>query len=193
MTSRPRPTRFALAALLAASLGTAFAQDKAPERVLKGKDVTENNLVDALAPPEGEVLTRSLKVSRANSGSEQQQPKKKPSAALLITFATNSSDLQPKAKEQLDVVAAALKNERLKDYTFEVEGHADPRGNKETNLALSQQRAESVMRYLVSQHGIAEARLRAQGKGDAELMNTKDIAAPENRRVTIVTNVQQPQ
>lgn len=190
MSQRIRLHRLALAALLLTSLGTAFAQDKAPEKVLKGKDVTENNLVDALAPPEGEVLTRSLKVSRVSSGSEQQQPKKKPSASLLITFATNSADLQPKAKEQLDVVAAALKNERLKDYTFEVEGHADPRGNKDTNLALSQQRAESVMRYLVSQHGIAEARLHATGKGDAELMNTKDITAPENRRVTIVTNVQ---
>ena len=76
------------------------------------------------------------------------------------------------------------------DYTFNLEGHADPRGNAESNMTLSMQRAESVRAYLVGTHGIGPQRLIAEGKGDLEVMNRAFPAAPENRRVKIVTNVQ---
>jgi outer membrane protein OmpA-like peptidoglycan-associated protein len=117
-------------------------------------------------------------------------PPKKASASLLITFETNSSELTAPAKQQLDVVAAALKNDRLAEYTFNVEGHADPRGLHDANMLLSQQRAESVRSYLVTAHSIAADRLKAEGKGDTDLLNRKVPTAPENRRVTIVTNTQ---
>ena len=69
---------------------------------------------------------------------------------------------------------------------FTIEGHADPRGNDEHNLKLSQARAEAVRSYLLSQHGLAAERVNAVGKGSSALMNPSDPAAPENRRVTIV-------
>jgi outer membrane protein OmpA-like peptidoglycan-associated protein len=53
-------------------------------------------------------------------------------------------------------------------------------------MKLSQERAESVKRYLVTQ-GIAEDRLVAEGRGDREPMLPAEPAAPENRRVTFVT------
>jgi OmpA-OmpF porin, OOP family len=184
--SRHLATRVAAALLAAGLCAPVWAEDTT---LLKGNKVTEGNLVDALAPPPEPVLTRSLKVSRDNSaGVVAATPKKKPSASLLITFETNSADLTAAAKQQLDVVAAALKNERLADYTFNVEGHADPRGSSEANLALSQHRAESVREYLVAQHSIAADRLKAEGKGDTDLLNKKVPTAPENRRVTIITN-----
>jgi outer membrane protein OmpA-like peptidoglycan-associated protein len=74
----------------------------------------------------------------------------------------------------------------LSEFRFRVEGHADPRGSHERNLVLSQGRAEAVCEYLVSNHGISRARLVSEGKGDKEPMNRENIAAPENRRVTIV-------
>ena len=184
-----RFTRSALLAPIVAmafvAASTAWADDTT---LLKGDKVTESNLLDALTPPPEPVVTRSLKVSRDTAG--VLTPKKKASASLLITFETNSSDLTVPAKQQLDVVAAALKNDRLADYTFNVEGHADPRGSPEANLALSQQRAEAVRQYLISAHQIAGDRLIAEGKGDRDLLNRKVPSAPENRRVTIVTNTQ---
>lgn len=181
-----RPSLKIATTLLVATLcATSWAQDTT---LLKGDKVTQENLLDALTPPPAPVLTRSLKVSRDNSAGVLAAPKKKASASLLITFETNSSELTSAAKQQLDVVAAALKNDRLAEYSFNVEGHADPRGSSDANLVLSQQRAESVREYLVAQHGIAADRLKAEGKGDTELMNRKSPAAPENRRVTIVTN-----
>ena len=176
-------------------------------KVLSGKAVTENNLLDALtpaaaapaaAPAAGDangdadvaVRTRSLRVTSNTPSAAALAPRKKASASLLITFETNSAQLTARSKEQLDVVAAALKNDRLKDFSFEVEGHADSRGAADANQTLSQQRAESVRAYLVGSHSIAEARLRAVGKGDTEPMNTRDVAAAENRRVTITTITQ---
>jgi OOP family OmpA-OmpF porin len=182
------------AALLCASAASAFAQ-AGDTRVLKGRAVTQQNVLDALTPRPGAGASRSLKVTSDGSPSTPsavvaQQAQKKPSASLLITFETNSAVLLPRSKEQLDVVAAALKNDRLKDFSFDVEGHADPRGTSEGNLTLSQQRADSVRAYLVQVHGLPPSRLRAVGKGDAELLNTRDVAAAENRRVTIVTITQ---
>ena len=179
-------TKLVVAALLlAGSCATTWAEETT---LLKGNKVTESNLLDALTPPPAPVLTRSLKVSRDTDA--VLAPKKKASASLLITFETKSSELTANAKDQLDVVAAALKNDRLADYTFNVEGHADPRGLPEANMVLSQQRAESVRAYLVATHNIAADRLKAEGKGDTDLLNRKVPTAPENRRVTIVTNTQ---
>jgi OmpA-OmpF porin, OOP family len=96
-----------------------------------------------------------------------------------------------RAKEQLDVVAAALRNDKLAEYSFNIEGHADPRGQSASNLMLSQLRAESVRQYLVEAHSISPERLKALGKGDRELLNPQVPASPENRRVTIVTNTRQ--
>ncbi|MBC7954636.1 MAG: OmpA family protein [Cytophagales bacterium] len=175
----------AAALLLAGTCATTWAEETT---LLKGNKVTESNLLDALTPEPAPVLTRSLKISRSTDA--VLAPKKKPSASLLITFETNSSDLTGPAKQQLDVVAAALKNDRLAEYSFNVEGHADPRGLADANLLLSQQRAESVRAYLVATHSIAAERLKAEGKGDTDLLNRKVPAAPENRRVTIVTNTQ---
>lgn len=171
-------------------------------KVLTGKAVNENNLLEALTPaaaapatdPNGDadvgVRTRSLRVTSNTPAAAVLAPRKKASASLLITFETNSSQLTARSKDQLDVVAAALKNDRLKDFSFEVEGHADARGAADANKVLSQQRADSVRDYLVGTHSIADARLRAVGKGDTEPMNTRDVAAAENRRVTITTITQ---
>jgi OmpA-OmpF porin, OOP family len=110
----------------------------------------------------------------------------RPSASLLITFETNSSELTAQARRNLDVVARALASDQLSEYRFSIEGHADPRGSSELNQRLSAARAESVRQYLIARHGIAEGRLAAIGKGDQEPFNPQNPIAPENRRVTIV-------
>ena len=112
---------------------------------------------------------------------------KKASASLLITFETDSAALTPAAQASLDVVARALQADRLASFNFSIEGHADPRGPAEHNMALSQSRAESVVDYLVGRHSIVRERLRPIGKGETELANPARPAAPENRRVTITT------
>jgi OmpA-OmpF porin, OOP family len=63
-----------------------------------------------------------------------------------VYFAVNSYVITPEAKKDLD----ALAQEALGStgYIIEVTGFADPTGNAEKNLALSQRRADTVVKYL---------------------------------------------
>jgi len=167
--------------LVAAGVAVSLSVAAQSPTVLKGKEITEGALVEALTPGSEPAFTsRSIKVTR-------DEPAKKPQASILITFETNSANLTDSAKSSVDVVAKALQADKLANLKFAIEGHADPRGGAEFNRKLSQARAESVVTYLVTQHGIARERLTPVGKGDTELMNTAKPEAPENRRVTITT------
>ncbi len=167
----------------------AFAQS---EGVLRGKDITESALIQALTPGadsgEAPVRTRSIRVSPDNA--RPAAAAKPASASLLITFETNSAELTPRAKQSLDIVGKALLSDKLATFRFAIQGHADPRGDSEGNLRLSQLRAESVRQYLVQNKHVDESRLEAVGKGDKELMNPANPIAPENRRVTIINLAQ---
>lgn len=175
----------------------------ADEKVFRQNEVREADLVDALTPKtavpaEGGKTgrTRSIKIERdlaPHSSGPAAAPAAAPAAtkpakaSLLITFETNSAVLTSEARQSLDVVGNALKAEKLTGFNFSIEGHADPRGNADTNLKLSGERAEAVRQYLMQKHGLEASRLTAVGKGDREPLNLRNPAAPENRRVTIVT------
>jgi outer membrane protein OmpA-like peptidoglycan-associated protein len=70
-----------------------------------------------------------------------------------------------------------------KDVQVIIEGHADPSGSHEGNLALGQKRAESVRDTLVSA-GIEESRLEVISYGDTRLRYGR--ADGRNRRAAIV-------
>jgi outer membrane protein OmpA-like peptidoglycan-associated protein len=172
--------------LISLAIVSAFASPVTAQttKVLKGSEITESALIEALSP-EGGIRTRSIKVLPG----EQSPAEKAGSASLVITFHTNSSTLTPEAKQSLDVVGRALNMDKLARYDFDLVGHADPTGGHEYNQKLSEARAETVKDYLVQHHNIEEDRLMAIGRGDRELLNKENPVAPENRRVTIVTKV----
>jgi outer membrane protein OmpA-like peptidoglycan-associated protein len=193
MIKTPRSALFLPIALLLAFLGVLPAHADEPAAI-KNKDVTESALIDALSiepPPSASGATRGFKPAANGGGGAAASVPAKPvgpgRANLLIVFATNSATLTPDSQAALDTVAKALQSDSLAGLTFRVEGHADARGDSDVNQKLSQARAESVVSYLVSKHGILPERLSAQGKGSSEPLNKARADAPENRRVTIVT------
>jgi outer membrane protein OmpA-like peptidoglycan-associated protein len=102
-----------------------------------------------------------------------------------VLFATGKYELLAIAKEKLDEVAKALKDQGYKGIL--VEGHTDSRGKASDNDTLSLKRAESVRTHLVSQ-GIPSEKIRATGLGSGRSIadnNTADGRA-NNRRVEIV-------
>lgn len=157
--------------------------------VLKGAQVTEDALVDALAiEPAHTGASGAMRGFRPSSKPGGAPVKAGPGrASLLITFATNSTELAGDTQGQVDTLARALQSDTLAGFSFRVEGHADARGDAGANQRLSQLRAEAVMAYLTSRHGILHERLTAVGKGSSEPLNAARVDAPENRRVTIVT------
>jgi outer membrane protein OmpA-like peptidoglycan-associated protein len=101
-----------------------------------------------------------------------------------VQFYTNSNRLLPSSAKDLD---------RLSLYLLEhlackanIYGHTDSRGNDNSNLRLSQARANSVRAYLIEK-GIDPVRLKAIGKGETEprASNDSQEGMLMNRRVEI--------
>jgi len=111
--------------------------------------------------------------------------KNKPIRLNEVNFATNSYVLNGKSMDILDELVHYL---RLKSsMQIEIHGHTDNVGDSEKNLILSQNRAESVMNFLISS-GISDKRLSAKGFGQTKpnKSNTTEAGRSFNRRVEFV-------
>jgi OmpA-OmpF porin, OOP family len=103
-----------------------------------------------------------------------------------IFFDTGKSDLKPESEQAIGEIAKLLKSDpSLKVY---VVGHTDTDGNLESNMALSQSRANAVMQALIGKHGIVEIRLKAFGNGPYAPVasNATEEGKSKNRRVELV-------
>lgn len=106
-----------------------------------------------------------------------------------IFFAEGKSVLLPTSTPVLTAVAQVLKEHpEVKDLL--IEGHTDDVGNDEANYTLSEDRARSVMAWLIA-NGVDRNRLAAKGYGETKPLgpNDSDESRAKNRRVefTIVT------
>ena len=99
-------------------------------------------------------------------------------------FALGSAVLPDMLKRQLDVFGEVLSSKKGSQQKVRIVGHADASGSAEGNLALSQRRAEAVKAYLVTKGAEADM-LQPAGVGSADLKNSGNPTAPENRRVTL--------
>lgn len=100
-----------------------------------------------------------------------------------IQFDTNKSDIKPKYHDELKKLADLLKE--FPKATGNIEGYTDSVGNKESNIKLSQRRADSVRNYLIKNFGIAPERLGAKGFGpDKPIADNKtSVGKQKNRRI----------
>ena len=109
-----------------------------------------------------------------------------PQQSAAVNFKTGSAVLSPESKTTLDDIASKALN--AKGYVLEVSGFADSRGSVNLNRALSQRRADAVIRYLVESHNIPLRRIvTPYGYGEMNPVaenDTKDGRA-QNRRVEI--------
>ncbi len=104
-----------------------------------------------------------------------------------ITFATGSADISMNQASTLKRVADAMNEILDKDpgETFLIEGHTDAVGSDESNLVLSDERAEAVANILTDVYDIAPENLATQGYGERFLKIDTDAGEQLNRRVTI--------
>ncbi|GAB1858519.1 hypothetical protein MHTCC0001_33580 [Flavobacteriaceae bacterium MHTCC 0001] len=87
---------------------------------------------------------------------------------LPIFYELGSARITPASKKIIDDKLLPLLNS--KPVSIELMSHTDSRGNDDFNMSLSQQRANSVVNYLVSK-GISRSRLSAKGYGETRLVN----------------------
>lgn len=102
-----------------------------------------------------------------------------------ITFATDSSKVQPQFNETLISVGLVLK--KFDKTLIDVYGFTDSSGSDEYNLKLSNDRAVSVATVLANQ-GANQQRFYITGKGEEDPIasNANEAGRSQNRRVEIM-------
>jgi outer membrane protein OmpA-like peptidoglycan-associated protein len=104
--------------------------------------------------------------------------------ASEVSFDFGSAGIKPAFRPTLDKVGGVL--QRYDRSIVHVVGHTDSVGSEAYNQRLSEQRAQSVVDYLVST-GVARERLRAEGRGETEPRdsNASEAGRQLNRRVEL--------
>jgi outer membrane protein OmpA-like peptidoglycan-associated protein len=109
-----------------------------------------------------------------------------PQDTAAVNFRVGSSVLTADGKSKLDAIATKALN--AKGYVLEVTGFADSTGSTERNRALSQRRADAVIRYLVEQHQIPLRRIVTPygfGESNPVADNKSRDGRAQNRRVEV--------
>jgi len=102
-----------------------------------------------------------------------------------VLFDFNKHTLKPEAREKLAKVSGILLS--YPNLKLQVEGYTDNIGSEEYNQKLSEQRADGVRDYLVSQ-SVQDANIRAAGYGKSKPIadNSTNAGRAQNRRVELV-------
>jgi outer membrane protein OmpA-like peptidoglycan-associated protein len=100
------------------------------------------------------------------------------------TIDASSSALMKKVQQGLALFPGA---------SISVEGHTDANGSDSTNLILSQDRADAVRQYLVSNFGVNPEKVSSVGYGEARPVATNETPAgrTRNRRIDLVIHLEQ--
>jgi len=100
-----------------------------------------------------------------------------------IYFAFNSDEIRPESYPVLDAVGRIIK--KHSDWEVEIEGHTDAVGSDEYNQGLSERRAKSVKKYLVSKFDLNSSAITTVGYGESKPIadNNTEEGRAKNRRV----------
>ena len=104
-----------------------------------------------------------------------------------VYYIVDQSTLTDEGQDTLRKQAAWL--ERYKNVTVQVEGHADERGTREYNIALSARRATAARNFLIAQ-GVDAKRIASIAFGKerpAALCDAEECWSQNRRSVTVIT------
>lgn len=102
-----------------------------------------------------------------------------------IFYETGSFELHPESRTELDRLAVMLKENPV--MHIEIGGHTDNVGSYMSNVTLSANRAESVVKYLI-EAGIDPSRISFNGYADTRPVDTNDTETgrARNRRTEFI-------
>ena len=152
------------------------------ELIAKIADV-EPEVVD-IKPVVIDTLVSPTIRTAASAGKLKQDPLFVEKITLHFSFDFNSTELDENSEAFLkDLVNTMAENA---DLRVRIVGHTDNIGSEKFNLHLSQKRANAISHYLIK-HGISQSRIRSEGRGLTEPLNTNanDNERAVNRRVVI--------
>ena len=206
--SRKSDVRLGLALSI---IGGAFLLSFGLSRALAGDDVSEEQIIRALAPSQ-KTVTRGLsdaaaaapavsedekfiqgirgRTTRSLSLGEREEiatiAKDKPNIDLEINFDYDSASISAKSLPAVQALGRALTSAELKGSTFIVAGHTDAAGSEDYNQDLSERRAETIKHYLTRTYGMSGLDLVTVGYGKSKLKDPSQPLSGVNRRVQVV-------
>ena len=184
--------------------GSTLRPDSSENRKLYGRGVTNRQIIEVGVPTPGPargfvaMLNRYSHEAGKTETEASNRPAPEPLSKQLsqpggratlgenrIHFATGKFDIPSGAEAVLSDVAKAMKD--YPNWTVRIEGFTDHVGSKSFNKKLSQDRANSVMNWLID-HGVNKNRLSAKGYGESRPVadNDSEDGRAQNRRVEIL-------
>jgi outer membrane protein OmpA-like peptidoglycan-associated protein len=112
---------------------------------------------------------------------------KLPQFAVEVQFDSDSPIIRPESYSVIGRIADALTHPTLLPYRFLIVGHTESTGKRESNLTLSQRRADAIREVLATTFKISPKRLQAIGLGEEQLLDAVHPTAPVNQQVQVVT------
>jgi len=175
--------------------GSTLRPDDSENRNLYGRDISNKEILQGKVPfpPAGRQLIVTL--NRYSGKTPEHRREGEDISASLRTsgyvtlkavyFTSGKADITSDSEESLDKAARVLKDNP--DWKIRVEGYTDSVGDQDSNLKLSNDRAQAVVNWL-GDHGVDRSRLTAKGNGEADPVasNGTDGGRRRNRRVVLI-------
>ena len=192
-----RTTSFLTAAVVAAATLAACSKNApetapAPAAAPNPDSVAKARAADSAAAAQAKAAAmakaRQDSIDAAKAALDQAKAAARAEFAYAVYFDFDKSALTDSAKKVLDRKIQIMNANP--GVGIQIEGNTDERGSAEYNLALGQQRAASVKRYL-TQHGIADSRITVLSNGEEKPADQghDETAWSHNRRAEFVITV----
>ncbi len=146
-----------------------------------GKATSESSLIQEFLFPEAKCESTAYQCMSVRPSVDR-------AVGMEVRFPTNSAELTPAARAQLEPLGKVLatRSGKLAPGEIVIEGHADARGSPDLNKRLSQERANSVVKHLVTAYHIDPQALQSIGRGEQQLRDPSRPDSEVNRRVELV-------
>jgi outer membrane protein OmpA-like peptidoglycan-associated protein len=134
--------------------------------------------------------------SKIRSRNEPPPQKRTPIAPELMTLPAFNVDIQfdvdtpivrPESYQTVGRIADAMVYSELLPYTFLIVGHVEANGKRESNVILSQRRADAIRDILANTFKISVKRLQSIGLGEEQLLDPSKPISPVNQQIQIIT------
>jgi len=164
------------------STGSISISNKAGQ-VLIDSPYHSTNIKDSQSVPTPPAVMEKEKVHSIFSKALAAQPE--PPVHFLLYLEKGSTDLTADSMAQIPRIIETIQARNA--FSISVIGHTDTLGDKNSNLLLSTQRADSVSQLLI-QHGVQKEKIEATSHGEENpLVKTEDnVSEPKNRRVEVI-------
>jgi OmpA-OmpF porin, OOP family len=146
--------------------------------------------------------TQTQERSRIRSRSEPPPQQRPPIAPELmnvpglnvdIQFDTDTPIVRPESYQTVGRIADAMVNAALLPYSFLIVGHIEANGKRESNVTLSQRRADAIRDILANTFKISAKRMQSIGLGEEQLLDPTRPTAPVNQQIQILTVAKAPE